>query len=295
MGDEDQQEVMDEEMEMDLEKEEHGDSACCWPYTKRVMDLCATFLLEVMGGAGAVWGSSECAGVRVGEINNEWRAICWGAFILCVLRWGAREFFGVVHGPMEVLAVFLLDVLGGAGAMWGCLEIGGYRSNYPVNCHDITDSPQGRFQGIGGSWGPPGQYESCAATFHDSRIVCAPIFILCWMAWQKVIVGNASFYLRTYLLQVMGGAGALWGFSEICGEAGDSLRYGWGDVYFGQKSFDYWRVCCGVVFIFCNIRWICVCLIPGPPEGWNENNIIVKNVAQFDEVEMMRGKEEITF
>lgn len=247
-----------------------------WQYTKRVMDLMATFLLEVMGGAGAVWGSSECAGVRIGVDNDTWRAVCWGAFILCVWRWGAREFLGKIHVEMEVMAVFLLDVLGGAGAMWGCLEIAGYRANYPANCHDVdVVSPQGTFTGIGGSWGPPGRYDECAATFPQSRIVCAPVFILCWLAWQKLLVGDVTFYLRTFLLQVMGGAGALWGFSEICGKAGDSFRYGWGDIYYGQKSFDFWRVCCGITFVACTIRWIFVCAIPGPPADWNENNIEV--------------------
>jgi len=253
----------------------------------RVLDLMATFLLEVMGGAGAVWGCAENAGVRFGPINDEWRAICWCIFILCLWRWIAREAYGLKSHDGEVMAVFLLDVMGGAGAMWGCLEIGGYRVNYPPNCHDVTeyrkaDGSMGTFQGINGAWGI--QYDHCGNTYTESRIICAFVFVICAMSWQRLIPSlyynqfpnskpccgwNLEFLTRTFLLEVMGGAGALWGFSEICGRSSFSLRLGWGDIYFGQKSFDFWRFCCLIVFILCLARWILIRFIPGPPDGWN--------------------------
>ena len=34
------------------------------------LNLCATFLLEVMGGCGAIWGASDAAMLRVGSDNN---------------------------------------------------------------------------------------------------------------------------------------------------------------------------------------------------------------------------------
>lgn len=173
--------------------------------------------------------------------------------------------------------------------MWGCLEIGGFRCNYPDGCVDgVFESEQGRFVGIGGSWGPPKMFDKCAKTMPDSRYICAPVFVLCWLAmvenygWQRAICRNLTFYLKTFLLQVMGGAGAMWGFSEICGKAGYSLRYGWGDVYFGQKSFDFWRVVCGVTFVLCLIRWICVIVIPGPPKDWNGSIPFNSNPDPFE-------------
>merc|ERR1719283_842411 len=120
----------------------------------RILDLMATFLLEVMGGAGAIWGCAENMGVRFGPINDEWRAVCWCTFLLCLWRWVAREAYGVTSHDGEVMAVFLLDVMGGAGAMWGCLEIAGYRVNYPDNCQVKEVFPDG----IDDAWGPQFSY-----------------------------------------------------------------------------------------------------------------------------------------
>merc|ERR1711879_590017 len=57
---------------------------------------------------------------------------------------------------------------------------------------------------------------------------------------------------------VAGGAGAVWGVSEVAGPSGYSLRLGWGDHKFGQRSYDQWRWPCGVVFLLCFLRWACV-------------------------------------
>jgi len=255
----------------------------------RALDLLATFLLEVVGGAGAVWGSSENAGIRVGIINDEWRAFCWVVFLLCLVRWVAREALGRTSHDGEVMAVFLLDVMGGAGAMWGCLEIAGYRVHYPSNCHEVQVRAWGDFQGIGNAWGP--QYESCANTIVNSRYICAAVFVLCAMSWQKLIPSGpsclgtyAEFLLRTFLLEVMGGAGALWGFSEICGRDGHSLRLSWGDIYFGQESCDLWRILCSITFLLCFIRWLIIRVQRGPPAGWNGHKI---SESERDSVEMV--------
>jgi len=252
----------------------------------RLLDLLATFLLEVMGGAGAVWGCAENMGVRSGPINDEWRAICWVVFLLCLFRWVVREAYGITSHDGEVMAVFLLDVMGGAGAMWGCLEIGGFRVNYPSNCDEYQEELG--FQGIDNAWGP--QYSSCGATYPESRIICAVVFVLCALSWQKCIPYGpsccgryAEFLLRTFLLEVMGGAGALWGFSEICGRSGHSLRLGWGDKYFGQKSFDFWRVMCTITFVLCLIRWLSIRVTRGPPLGWNGQKSVGSDPVVFGE------------
>ena len=72
--------------------------------------------------------------------------------------------------------------------------------------------------------------------------------------------------VSTFVLDVCGGAGALWGASEVAGPAGNSLRLGWGDEKFGQESFDFWRVLCSIVFLLCFVRWVCQhFLYPGDP------------------------------
>jgi len=253
----------------------------------RILDLLATFLLEVVGGAGAVWGSSENAGIRTGVINDEWRGVCWVVFILCLIRWVAREAYGVTSHDGEVMAVFLLDVMGGAGAMWGCLEIAGYRVHYPKDCHDVQERDWGSFQGVGNAWGI--QYSHCGNTIVNSRYICMVVFVLCAMSWQKLIPSgsswcgkNAEFLLRTFLLEVMGGAGALWGFSEICGRAGHSLRLSWGDIYFGQESCDFWRILCLITFLLCLVRWLIIRVKRGPPPGWNGHKVDKPGLASTE-------------
>ena len=61
--------------------------------------------------------------------------------------------------------------------------------------------------------------------------------------------------VSTFVLEVMGGAGALWGAAEVVGSSGHSLRRGWGDEHFGQPSFDLWRYLCAVTFALCLVRW----------------------------------------
>jgi len=206
----------------------------------------------------------------------------------------------------EVMAVFLLDVMGGAGAMWGCLEIAGYRVNYPADCHKPreyrkADYTTSTFVGVGGAWGI--QFANCGNTYSECRIICAVVFVLCAMSWQRLIPAmhfqvapeqpccglNLEFFFRTFLLEVMGGAGALWGFSEICGRSSASLRLGWDDKYFGQRSFDFWRGCCLITFVLCFIRWVNLRLIPGPPDGWN--NYVTKSRK---ELELVSTKAEKT-
>jgi len=61
-----------------------------------------------------------------------------------------------------------------------------------------------------------------------------------------------------FVLEVLGGAGALWGLSEILGPSGYSCRLGWGDMFFGQESFDFWRKWCLLLFVLCSGRWACM-------------------------------------
>lgn len=44
------------------------------------------------------------------------------------------------------LALFVLQVLGGAGAWWGVSEIAGLRVNYPADCHGS------KYDGVDGAW-----------------------------------------------------------------------------------------------------------------------------------------------
>jgi hypothetical protein len=94
-------------------------------------------------------------------------------------------------------------------------------------------------------------------------IVSFFVYFAVWWSRQRIELWHtmsarwrtALQLFSTFVLEVMGGAGAVWGASEIAGPAGYSLRLGWGDTHFGQPSFDFWRIWCAVVFGLCLVRW----------------------------------------
>ena len=210
-------------------------------------------LLEVLGGCGAVWGCAEAFAVRDQHNNDEWRVLAASVGLLCLVRWVSIHCIRVPIGDeKEALASFLLVVLGGTGALWGCAEIAGLRLNYPTNCHDGSDG--GNASSLDGFWAPG--FVECRNTYHFWRWLCVIALPLFWLAHQlrlrvqqhppatdsscKRSRGcSGPFWaelLFSFVLEVLGGAGAVWGAAEVA-----YLRKGWGDPGFGQESFDAWR------------------------------------------------------
>ena len=234
-------------------------------------ELAATFLLEVLGGAGAVWGSSEFMGVRRGNNASMWRLVSGLVGLWCLARWVKLQVLRrPKHASDEVLATFLLQVLGGAGAVWGCLEIAGYRVHYPTEC---------KGEGVGGAWAPG--YSKCRNTYPQCRVitvVAGAAFLIRWR-WLQDARGDPEpprrragssgaprrafavpELLALFVLDVCGGAGALWGAAEVC-----YLRAGWGDDRYGQPSFDFWRHWCAAAFMLCLARFGVRESYPPPP------------------------------
>ena len=94
----------------------------------------AKFVLEVCGGGGALWGSMETLGLRNPENQDFWRFSC--SIFLCIFfaRFviQARDYLGHAVEPgvkpwvrlVQIFsAKFVLEVLGGAGAIWGWSEV----------------------------------------------------------------------------------------------------------------------------------------------------------------------------
>jgi hypothetical protein len=236
-------------------------------YAPLVSSVVASFLLEVLGGIGAIWGCTDVLGARAGWNNDSWRIVCGVAGLLFLLRW----FFVCVlrteiPHDAEVLALFVLQVLGGVGAWWGAAEIIGLRVGFPTDCHDNAT-----YDGVGGAWAPG--FDECRNTTRLWRVATAcwlPWFVLWWaredaiprlptlqgytrtVRWARF----AFLVVTTFVLDVMGGAGALWGAAEVAGQSGRSLRLGWGDEHFGQPSFDWWRPLCSATFGLCLVRWL---------------------------------------
>lgn len=233
---------------------------------KRLSDLCTTFLLDVLGGAGAVWGAAEAFKVRGGPNNDDWRIICGFVGAACFIRWFVAGFFDVRYLHGDVLATFLLQVCGAAGAIWGAAEMLGLRINYPEDCHEEQQSLGGPFVGPGNAWAPG--YDTCQNTYQFWTYVCGVVFVIFFVRWngdfpkwlksgnqRRSIFHFFHLHVCTFVLEVMGGAGAVWGASEIIGPSGSSLRLGWGDKNYGQESFDFWRWVCLVTFCLCFLRW----------------------------------------
>ena len=225
-----------------------------------VFVLPTTFLLEVLGGIGAPWGCAEAFAVRAGDNNDAWRIICIIVGAMCLTRFLLQRWGKSASAEAEAVATCLLQVLGGAGAVWGCSEIVGLRVNYPSDCSTSAHN------GTGGAWAPGST--TCLNTYFEWRLVV--IITLTGFTWKWLRVANteapplprAVELAFSFVLEVMGGAGALWGAAEVAGPSGHSLRLGWGDAEFGQPSFDRWRIGCGIAFVWCLAVWLWRRVIP---------------------------------
>ena len=176
--------------------------------------IASKFLLEVMGAAGACWG---CADVLALRDTAEGAAIArqvalWmgGVFFVRYLRnlqrWYRRSDHSPVDvdpemtSPLEFASRFVLQVMGGAGAIWGSSEIVTLRN-----------------------------YDN-AAGWRVTATVAGCAFLVRWML--QVVNRFATFWsfplfkqtatvrwfeagVTTLVLEVLGAAGAMWGFSEI--------------------------------------------------------------------------------
>ena len=197
---------------------------------------------------------------------------------LCLFRWVQVVVMRKNASPdQECLATFLLQVFGGAGAVWGGLEIVGIRVNYPTNCQELQ--PWGN-SSVGNAWAPG--YATCRNTLLECRIITGTLFVwfmyLWWTVRHRQGPGNTkilnpadmdgdgvvtpyeyvSFMVSTFILEVVGGVGALWGVSEVASDGKGSLRAGWADKDFGQPSFDTWRIWCALVGACCLLRWLTI-------------------------------------
>ena len=161
------------------------------PSFARAITTSARFVLDVLGGCGAVWGVSELLGVRRGPNNDLWRVISCVVFLLFLVRWAVVDLAGpgrrrpnasTARRVLDHAHSFHLQVVGGAGALWGGLEVAGFRVNYPTNCHDKTAFPAG----VGAAWAPG--FKECAGTYPVCRVVCGVGFVWFHVRWIAIRV-----------------------------------------------------------------------------------------------------------
>ena len=235
--------------ELEVPKEKHAKRpGLDLRFAIKCEELVAKFVLEVAGGLGAVWGISETMAVRGARNGHEWRVCSIVVGALCLVRYLHLYIFRKkLASGYSALSEFLLTVMGGVGAVWGTSEIAGLRLNYPSDCQRIP---------VHAYWAPG--YATCSNTYLFWRIFCCFIAIFFFIFWQRnemlatrsCMRSRPTEILSSFVLDVMGAAGAVWGSAEVF-----FLRAGWTDSHFGQDSFCTWRLVCIPVLLLALLRW----------------------------------------
>jgi len=203
----------------------------------------AKFVLEVLGGGGAIWGWSEAMSMRRPDSQEFWRIMACSIGFIFLIRWmmQIRDFImdkSADSGPFDkssqwvrLVQVFsaklVLEVFGGAGAIWGWSEV----------CTLRNPTTQEFWR-----W---------------NALLIGLIFYIRWMLQIRdaisqfkgdvAAIGEKGQWTRSleiffakFVLEVAGGAGAMWGSSEVL-----TLR--------NPQTQETWRwiaLAFGVIFFF---------------------------------------------
>lgn len=181
----------------------------------------AKLVLEVFGGGGAVWGSTEALTLRVPETQEYWRGFAQAAAIVFFGRWliqmknYVRENFGEDKDRINFIrayqifsAKFILEVAGGAGAIWGFSEVCTLRNAETVH------------------------------TWRPIALTVGAVFLIRFLMQIRDFVGYVEHansgcsrllfvFSAKLVLEVFGGGGAIWGFSEVVTFRNDETRHQW--------------------------------------------------------------------
>ncbi len=220
------------------------------PILSFVHFLGSKFLLEVMGAAGAVWGAADILLLRGTSEGNERMRILSslvGGIFLIRYWWAIKHWWSHQHDylPIKVhhrrthrlaffqihSSKFVLHVLGGSGAIWGCAEAVTLRNAENVLNWRIASILVGSmflFRWI---------FQMLAYCLYMSTLWSNPSSI------HMTIIRCVEAFIVKLILEVFGAVGAVWGFSEIL-----TLRT--------SESNDVWRPVSIVVGIIFLMRWI---------------------------------------
>ena len=212
--------------------------------------VAAKLLLEVIGAAGAVWGSSDILFLRdIPERMKRMRivALLVGGVFLIRYWWHAKHWWQhqrdympikIHHRRLKKLpcfqihaSKFVLNVLGGAGAIWGCAEAMTLRN--PGNAMEWRMAAM-----------------SVGALFFIRWTIQALAYCLCFVEfWSdpssmpKILIRWIDTFIVTLILEVFGAVGAVWGFSEIV-----TVR--------NPETNKVWRLISAAVGLVFLVRWI---------------------------------------
>jgi hypothetical protein len=212
--------------------------------------LGAKLLLEVMGAAGAIWGAADILFLRDTSVGNErMRLLAMFVGVVFFIRywWAIKHWWSHQHDylPIKVhhrrthrlsffqihSSKFVLHVLGGSGAIWGCAEAVTLRNADNALGWRIAAMSVGTMFLI--RW----VFEILAYCLYMSTLWSDPSSI------HMIIVRWYEAFIVKLILEVFGAVGAVWGFSEIV-----TLRT--------SETNDVWRpisIVVGVIFL---MRWM---------------------------------------
>jgi hypothetical protein len=203
----------------------------------------AKFVLEVLGASGAIWGFSEVLLLRDSSKNNEiWRIIALVVGGIFLYRFWLHVHHYLEHDyefpPIKMhhrhhkkpfLQMFssklVLQVFGGGASVWGCSEAIGWRTPQTLELWRPVAIAVATLFGI--QWILE-MIIYCKAADHVENIAA--------VRWYKVL-------LHKFVLEVLGGAGAIWGSAEVLTLRNDDTVWFWRPVTLGF----------GVIFL---IRWL---------------------------------------
>jgi len=185
------------------------------PWARLVQVFSAKLVLEVFGAGGAIWGFSEAATLRYAETNEFFRSFALIVAIIFTARFclQIKDFIEeIIYGGTSSIASidkkirlfqifsakFVLEFLGGAGAIWGYSEVCNFRN--PETVH----------------------------TWRFYALTVGIVFFIRWLLQIKDFITDydveamSSPFVRLFqifsaklVLEVFGGGGAIWGFSEV--------------------------------------------------------------------------------
>lgn len=213
----------------------------------------AKFLLEVCGASGAVWGMSEIMWLRTTENSSTvWRPMAMTIFVAFAVRWywhakhyleRHQEFppIKLHHRRLHKLPFvqifgtkLLLEVCGAAGAIWGSSEVLFLRTLW--NREEWRMTSIGVFLVFFVRW--------MILVFHYCLYFTSPW----WEAVQNSNVLNTMIIWTEllavkFVLEVLGAAGAVWGFAEVL-------------TFRTDETLGVWRPIAMAVGLLFAIRWL---------------------------------------
>lgn len=195
-------------------------------WTRLYQVFAAKFVLEVMGGGGAIWGFSEVCTFRTPVTQERWRlvALVVGSIFMCRFVLNIIDFLGEMNGKPYTLdqvkswkrfcqifsARFILEVWGGGGAIWGFSEALTLRKTNNLYFWRPAAGLVGGLFFVRMLL----QMHDYVLQMRDSGGYLTGSSFYTEFDKKRILTGIEAF-TATMVLQVFGGAGAIWGFCEV--------------------------------------------------------------------------------